>query len=356
MAQLPQLLDPRTYRPCEWDLKADDRCRAYWGRVFRHHADSLEAAIRESYPDTSRERLAQFRNRYDRTIRRFIEQPEAFERIDILVLDAARTAVLDEFGVPDPFRVQKRRENEIALRLLPELLRDLDSQSPEAQIESLAGALLAGNLFDLGSAAAVEHVRAHEADFERLRATQPRRPWLIDDLDAWQARWLAEPYRHVAFFVDNAGADFCLGCLPLARWMAARGSRVTLVANSHPALNDVTAGQARHLLESAARIDGKLGGFAAGGRLRVIASGGAAPLLDLCALTPACVAALADADLLILHGMGRALESNYRARFACDVLRCAVIKDAAVARWLGGRVLDCVFRLTLATSGSASGA
>jgi len=39
------------------------------------------------------------------------------------------------------------------------------------------------------------------------------------------------------------------------------------------------------------------------------------------------------------------------ARFTCDVLHTAVLKDAAVAVRIGGRVFDCVFRYTPAEDG-----
>ncbi len=346
MARLRQLREDAAYRACEWDLKADAGCRQYWVGIFRNHADVLLAAIRESYPAAPADQLEALRRRYDQAIRSFLQRPESHARIDILTLDVTRTAVLEEFGFVDPFRVQKERENATALRLLPGLLEELDSRGAARRAETLAGALLAGNLFDLGAAAALRHVRDHGGDFERLMRSQPPRPWLIDDVCAWVRRWDERPYRHVAFFVDNAGADFCLGCLPLARWMASRGARVTLAANTGPALNDVTADEAQRLLAEAARLDETLGALLAGERLSLVASGSASPLLDLANLAPECVERVAGADLVILHGMGRALESNYSARLTCDTLRCAVAKDAAVARWLGGRLFDCVFKLT----------
>jgi type II pantothenate kinase len=123
------------------------------------------------------------------------------------------------------------------------------------------------------------------------------------------------------------------------------GSRVTLVANTAPALNDVTAAETRDLLDEVAGTDVAVANATADGRLAVSGSGGTAPLLDLTQLTGECVDAIADADLIILHGMGRAIESNFRATFSCDSLRVAVLKDAAVAKCVGGNLFDCVFRL-----------
>eukprot|EP00955_Chlamydomonas_euryale_P028638 301758-Chlamydomonas_euryale.AAC.1 len=55
-------------------------------------------------------------------------------------------------------------------------------------------------------------------------------------------------------FVDNSGADIVLGMLPLARELLRAGSEVVLVANSLPAINDITAPELRALLSAAASL------------------------------------------------------------------------------------------------------
>jgi type II pantothenate kinase len=42
--------------------------------------------------------------------------------------------------------------------------------------------------------------------------------------------------------------------------------------------------------------------------------------------------------------MGRGVESNLDARFSCDALKLAMIKDDAVARRHGGKMFDVVCR------------
>jgi hypothetical protein len=64
-------------------------------------------------------------------------------------------------------------------------------------------------------------------------------------------------------------------------------------------------------------------------------------------LSPVCVclcACVQDADLVVLHGMGRAIHTNYYARFTCDALKVAVIKTEVVARQIGARLFDGVVR------------
>jgi hypothetical protein len=53
------------------------------------------------------------------------------------------------------------------------------------------------------------------------------------------------PFRRVMVFVDNAGADIVLGMLPFVREMLRLGCEVVMVANSLPAINDITAAELR---------------------------------------------------------------------------------------------------------------
>jgi len=55
-------------------------------------------------------------------------------------------------------------------------------------------------------------------------------------------------------------------------------------------------------------------------------------------------AASRDADLVILEGMGRGVESNLDAEFSCDAVNIAMIKDSAVAGRHRGKVFDVVCR------------
>ena len=270
--------------------------------------------------------------------------PERYGHVDVLLMDEVRGALLARYGFDDPFAGIKRREDEAALALLPEVLAELDAATPEERCAQLVLGLMAGNIFDLGAQATIARYRNGDAGFAQARRATPARPWLLDDVAAWWARWPTRPYGHVLFFADNAGSDVLLGCLPLVRWMLQAGARVTLAANSGPALNDITAAELTPLLERCAGLDGVLGEAHAAGRLCVVATGNAAPLIDLTRLTPECVSATQDADLVWLHGMGRAIESNLYARFGCDAAWTAVLKDDEVATQMGGRLFDCVFR------------
>jgi damage-control phosphatase, subfamily II, stand-alone protein len=345
MARLVQLADGDGYRACDWDLQADAAGRAYWDGVFRWHVDDvLLPLIREEYGPTD-EQAAAFRADYLAMLDEINVRAERYARLDILFYTEVRDALLARHGFDDPFRGIKQRENEVALELLPAVLVEVDAAAPAERLDLLVSGLVAGNIFDLGAAATVRRHRNGDAAFRQTRASLPPRPWLRDDVAAWRRRWEAGPaYRHVVFFVDNCGSDIVLGCLPLVRWMLAGGARVTLAANSKPTLNDVTAAELGPLLQRVARLDAGFAAALAEGRLRAAASGGTQPLIDLTRLTPDFVAATADADLLLLHGMGRAIESNFHAHFTCDTLWSAVVKDKHVAARIGGDLFGCVFR------------
>ena len=55
-------------------------------------------------------------------------------------------------------------------------------------------------------------------------------------------------------WAPRAGADVVLGMIPLARELLRMGSEVVMVANSLPAINDVTCAELRTLLESLCEV------------------------------------------------------------------------------------------------------
>jgi type II pantothenate kinase len=345
MASLTQLADPDHYRPCDWDLQTDAQGRAYWDALFRWHLDDVLVPLIQAEYGPTREQLADFRRAYLAVFDELQAHPERYGRVDILLFTELRRRVSAEYGFHDPFRGLKQREDETALKLLPGVLAELDAAAPPTRRELLVDGLMAGNLFDLGSKATVRSHEEGSAAFRESRARQAERRWLRNDAPAWWRRWEEGPaFRHVLFFVDNAGSDVVLGCLPLARWMVQAGARVTLAANTSPALNDITAAELAPLVERCAGLDPFLATAAHDGRLGVAPTGSRLPLLDLTQLSEGFVRTTRDADLIILHGMGRAVESNFHARFCCDAVSVALLKDEAVAARLNGALLDCVFR------------
>ena len=66
--------------------------------------------------------------------------------------------------------------------------------------------------------------------------------------------------------------------------------------------------------------------------IHIVSSGTGEPLIDLAGVSPDLNEAAAGADLVILEGMGRGVESNLDAEFSCDAVNLAMIKDHMVAQ------------------------
>lgn len=240
--------------------------------------------------------------------------------------------------------------------------------------------------------------------FHKTRAGLKKKPWCVDDFDLFSRRWLSEsgdasgdagdgddtsatgdagdgdntsntsptvlkstsptgdvnktsptvlgtsptiiksPWRKVLMFVDNAGADVVLGMFPLAREFLRGGAAVILAANETPSINDVTARELREILSMVCAVDEIFKTAFNDGSLQVVSSGSDLPVIDLTKLsTELCELSLC-VDLVVLEGMGRAVETNLHAKFTCDALNLGMVKHPEVATCLNGSLYDCVCR------------
>jgi type II pantothenate kinase len=261
---------------------------------------------------------------------------------NILRICRLRENNLRAHGLADPYAPVKHEQNEAAMKLLPDVLAELDAIDPADRLEALIRGVFAGNVFDLGAVSTNTRFDEGGFDFHHTREDIADRPWLFDDFEALARRWAGTPHRKAVVFVDNAGADLLLGMVPLCRQMLQRGTTVVLTANTLPALNDITIDELPELLDRIAGFDRTIADALADGRLSGIASGNDAPLIDLRQVSPELAEAAADADLVVLEGMGRAVETNLHAAFTCDALKLAIIKEQHLAAQLGGRLYDTV--------------
>jgi type II pantothenate kinase len=296
----------------------------------------------------------------------------------VLKLCRLRDRALRELGFDDCFLDVKTEENEKALATLPGVLRELDAiGDPGARIEALVRGVFAGNVFDLGAAASAALHADGNGGFDATRAGLRRRPWCVDDADAFRDAWtsspvgaldedafgdvsedvservvrrIPSPWKKCVLFVDNAGADVVLGMLPLCRELLRGGAEVVLAANETPSINDVTARELIDLLPrvAAAEVDGTQSRVFLEAldskKLKVVSSGSDLPVIDLSRVSWELVDAARGADLIVLEGMGRAVETNLRARFTCDALNLGMVKHPEVAQCLRGTLYDCVCR------------
>ncbi|KAK8970244.1 Pantothenate kinase 2 [Platanthera guangdongensis] len=79
--------------------------------------------------------------------------------------------------------------------------------------------------------------------------------------------------------------------------------------------------------------------------LMVVENGCGGPCIDFRQVSSELAAVAKDADLIILEGMGRALHTNLNARFGCDALKLAMVKNQRLAEKLfSGNIYDCLCR------------
>jgi len=345
-----RLKDPQSYVASPWDLAQDARARAYFAHFFRaQYNRTLALAVRQAtldgdHADSATRRADACRREFFAYLDRLERQPHTLPRTTILSIDAIRDGLLRVEGFNDPYHHQKESQNQAALAALASVCRDLDALPVAQRLEAAVRGAMAGNIFDMGVTATAERMLGCDLEFIKTRDSLPPRPWLVDGFDALAATVAAKPYRKAVVFVDNAGSDFVLGMLPLCRMLAQLGTQVVIVANELATLNDMTIADVQRLWPQLVSTEPSLAALP----VAAMSSGTAEPLIDLLRISDGLNAAAADADLVILEGMGRALESNFDARFDCDCLKLAMIKDEFVARWLKGRIYDVVCRFDAA--------
>uniref|UniRef100_A0A0E0EU67 Pantothenate kinase 2 n=1 Tax=Oryza meridionalis TaxID=40149 RepID=A0A0E0EU67_9ORYZ len=316
----PLLEDPKMYEPNTIDLDLNEY--KYWFKVLSDHLSDLvdKAVASEGGTDDAKRRGDAFAHAFSAHLARLMEEPAAYGKFGLANLLELREECLREFQFVDAYVSIKQRENEASLAVLPDLLMELDSMNEEARLLALIEGVLAANIFDWGSRAC------------------------IDDFDMFKKRMLADkkgqPYKRALLFVDNSGADVVLGMIPLARELLRNGTEVVLVANSLPALNDVTANELPGIVAEAAKAGGLIFDAMAGIQDDLKDEPVSVPLM---VVENGCGSPCIDFRQLILEGMGRSLHTNLNARFKCDTLKLAMVKNQRLAEKLfNGNIYDCI--------------
>lgn len=346
MATLPLLKSPDDYVARTIDILTHDQNRTYWLGLFRRQWISLlQHAVRsEAASDTVHERCGQAKQEFLEFLDAVEQTPDLHGDLTVPFICEVREQILRRAGFADPYKPVKIEENQSCLELLPQVLRELDAQPDDSRLQALIEGVFAGNIFDLGAAKTTEMYENGELDFRSARSKLPDRPWLVDDLDLLNERFAGPAHHKAMLFVDNAGADVVLGMIPLGRELLKRGSQVVLTANTTPALNDIIHDELVKLIQVIAGFDEVVANGLADGKLKLVPSGNGIPLIDFKRVGDDIANEAKDVDLLIIEGMGRALESNYHTQFTCESLKLAIIKEPHVAEVFGGNMYDVVCR------------
>ena len=332
------------------DLTRDDEARKYWLSCFEDSLPKFTDRAVQSQPNKtdSVQRAERFKEVFLARIKGLRSQPYAHGCLTVRNILDMREQCLIEYGFHDPYLKQKRLENDQAFEILPEVLGDLKTLPDDELQEQLARGLLAGNVFDWGAKEVALLMESEQGlkFSDALKFVKPR-PWLVDDLDAWKARLRnGPPHRCAAIFIDNSGVDVVLGVLPFTEFLLSRGTSVMLCANNRPVLNDVTYTELVLIVQRAAKLSSVIDQALKSGALSCENSGQSSACLDLSRLSQPLVEHMAErkVDLIVLEGMGRALHTNLYAKFGCESLKVAVIKNRWLATRLGGDMFSVIFK------------
>ncbi|GMI88384.1 hypothetical protein like AT4G35360 [Hibiscus trionum] len=352
MVPFPLLIES-SYRACTipYRFPSDNPRKATpteiaWMDTYRNSIPSFKnSAASDTTVDDAPAKAEKFAQRYAELLDDIKKDPESHGGPpDCILLCRLREQVLRELGFRDAFKKVKDVENAKAISLFPDVVRlNDDIEDGEKRLENLVRGIFAGNLFDLGSAQLAEVFSRDGMPFLASCQNLVPRPWVIDDLDTFKAKWSRKSWKKAVIFVDNSGADVILGILPFAREFLKRGIQVVLAANDLPSINDVTYHELVEIISKLKDESGKIIGVDTK-NLLIANSGNDLPVIDLTRVSQEVAYLASDADLVILEGNGRGIETNLYAQFKCDSIKIGTVKHPEVAQFLGGRLYDCVFK------------
>ncbi len=340
------LKDPATYRACKWDMRHDHEARVYWITFFIKHVDTIlglgreMAEARKQNLDEVDARIEACKKEFVEVFEAFLEKPNYHQPVTILTLDEWRDGLLRKHGFVDPFLDLKDRENEKVIAFLPVICKQLDALPDDQAFQAVVEGVFAGNIFDMGAAGSAALLLDGKLDFFSTRQKLARRPWLVDQFDQFAAEALQNKWKKCVFFIDNAGADFLLGAIPFMRWLSRRGTKVVLAANENPTLNDMTIHDVKRWWGRMTHDEPSLESC----NIELVSTGTSEPLIDLAKVSHELNQAAVGADLVIVEGMGRGVESNLDAEFNCSAANLAMIKDQMVAKRQNGKLYDVICR------------
>ncbi|GMT07404.1 hypothetical protein PENTCL1PPCAC_29578 [Pristionchus entomophagus] len=348
MRPFPLLSPAVEYDPDTVDLNSDLAAREFWLTIMEEsvHKMCTKAIESQAESPTAAERADVVAKKYLEQLQLLRDKPFAYGTCNVRNLLDLREQIFQEHEFDDPFKLQKKLENDLAVRELPKVVAKLDSMDDarERLAEATKG-LLAGNVFDWGAKEVVKLMEGEETfTFQKAIDVIPERPWLHDSLDEFLDETFNGSHKSIVVFVDNSGADVVLGVIPFAREFLKLGSQVTIVSNLLPALNDITYGELEEVMAEVAQRDELLKRSMTEGTLKIMHSGQGSPCLDLRRIdSKLCELVLRDkVDLVVIEGMGRALHTNFNAHFSVPSLKAAVIKTRWLADRMGGDIFSVV--------------
>ncbi|KAH6560584.1 hypothetical protein BASA62_010367 [Batrachochytrium salamandrivorans] len=344
LCPFPLLADPATYSPDTSDLSSQE-LQAYWIDLLDVNLEhlvkiALKYDLQGQDAAHAADRAKTFENMYREHLKLLRKEPNAYGELTVRSLLNLREQCLREMGFVDIFHGIKHDENDSALQGLPSLLAKLDLLVGDELLDTLLENALAGNMYDWGSTAIQEMLKRGELDFSTAKA-KVGRPLKFNNFGDFKLKLHGgHVYKKAVIFVDNSGADIVFGIIPFARYLLSIGTDIVLGANTHPAVNDITASELCTIVTRIIKFDSIINDAWTKGRLQVIGTGSSSPCIDLGRIGRDLATASGDVDLVIVEGMGRAIHTNFHAKFSVDSLKIAVFKNPQIAKELGADMYD----------------
>ncbi|KAL3282218.1 hypothetical protein HHI36_005412 [Cryptolaemus montrouzieri] len=329
----PLLRNPNQYDPDTIDLLNDSKQRDYW-------LNCLDQMIKKFIPKASvlnpedvraTEKAEKSYQSFHMLIEQLREDPYLLHPLSVRTLLEFNEDNLRDNNFKDAWSHQKQKESNLAFKQFRSRLDYVDSVEPfnDKWLEIIKG-VLAGNVFDWGSKT-VSDILEKSPDFglnEAMDTIQPR-PWFKDDFDLFVRKLQDCPYEKLELLKLN--------------------TKVILVANSLPALNDVTYRELKSYLIEASRQCNVFKNAINENKLLCYENGQRGPCLDLASLPEELCNIMLTTDCVILEGMGRAVQTNFYATFVVDCLKLAVLKNEWLAKSLGASQFFVICDFQIAT-------
>ncbi|KAJ3229620.1 hypothetical protein HDU81_005217 [Chytriomyces hyalinus] len=339
----PLLKHKADYTPDSIDL-SDAKLQYYWIDLLDANLKDLVQLVLkwQGHTENASARAAGFESIFKDHLQRLRKEPNAYGTLSIRSLLNLREQCLREMGFNDIFDGVKKAENQVALAQYSSFITAADALPEREQIAHLTDNILAGNMYDWGAQSVQGLLRSGDFAFQaaKQKVLHPER---LDDLKKLTDRLLdgsKGAYKKALIFVDNSGADIVLGIIPFARYLLSKGTSVVLAANTRPSINDVTSFELDGLIAVIAETDLVIEKAVKTHKLKVVGTGSASPCLDLRYMSEDLTAECEDVDFVVIEGMGRAIHTNYYAKFSVDSLKIGVFKNPQVAEDLGASIYD----------------
>lgn len=339
MSHFCLLSDPGTYASHDPVLVSDPQSRSKWLDFFQ---EQFEVALKQASSTYGRMYTRSITAAREQFAKSIAELRQATDKLSFGDLCVIRETALRQHGLHDPFGQMKTREKVAWTELYPKVVRNNRMLQGNGRYKNLIAGIFVAGLFD-PTAPEMEELTDKRDFFEELNDSPPR-PWLIDDFDTLDADLSVAPptkWSKAIVFVDNAGAEFVVGAVPLVRELALAGTKIVLAANDQPCMGVITADETAAVVEQLSVVDDDLAALIQGGMIEVVGTGQTTPLLDLSSVSDELNEAAQDAELVILEGMGKTI-NNINAAFKTDALMVAMLKDSRIASQLNGELCDCV--------------